>query len=55
MKYIKIGLASITIVFAILGLTELLDFYITAPIMVTSLAAINIINAQACYKSSKRK
>lgn len=54
MKYIRIGIAIIAVIFSILGLMNILDTYTTIPIIFIAAAFIFIINAQECYKSSKK-
>ncbi|MEG0133975.1 MAG: hypothetical protein RR782_07605 [Clostridium sp.] len=54
MKYIRIGLAIIVIISSTLGLMDVLDTDTTTPILFTAVAFLLIINAQECYRSSKK-
>lgn len=52
MKISKIVLAIITILFAVLGLTKVLSFDITNPIMFTSLATLLLLRSVE-YKNNR--
>ena len=54
MKIAKILLSIITILFAVLGLTKVLLFDITNPIMLTSLATLLLLRSVE-YKNSREK
>lgn len=55
MKYIKNLFRVIGIIFAIMGLTDILSYEITLPIVNASLGVYFIIEAQESYKASKKK
>ena len=54
MKIAKILLSIITILFAVLGLTKVLLFDITNPIMLTSLATLLLLRSVE-YKNNREK
>ena len=54
MKYIKYLLSAIGIISALLGLTNILDYWITSPIMFLSLGGVNSVLAHENYKESKK-
>lgn len=54
MKIVKILLSIITILFAILGLSRILSFDISNPIMLTSLATLLLLRSVE-YKNSREK
>ena len=54
MKYIKYLLSAIVIISALLGLTNILDYRITNPIMHLSLGGFFAVLAKESYKESKK-
>lgn len=54
MKYIKILLSAIVIISALLGLTEVLSYNISSPIMFTALGLFWTTRARESYKESKK-
>lgn len=55
MRIFKIIFTSLTVIFALLGLMNIISFYITMPIMFIFMGLTLLTNAKDCYDKGAKK